>query len=168
MTLGLIWVVLPAAPRQGRGPTSFRADRRRASGRRRADARGRSSRPPDPGRTDHDPRQPSGSDRSRSPRSTVSSGRVRLRRNSSTGSRQKDGGEGALTLRLRLRNASTDAVFAPLDEAFLRDRATGRPDSFIETRRGDAIALFPLAVESEWSIVGQQFRDLKPGEVRKP
>ena len=29
---------------------------------------------------------------------------------------------------------------------------------------GRRIELFPLAVESEWSIVGQDFRELGPGE----
>ena len=36
-----------------------------------------------------------------------------------------DGGDDALNLRLRLRNVSNDAVFAPLDEAFLRERERG-------------------------------------------
>ena len=51
----------------------------------------------------------------------VSSGTVRLVRN--FGAREgKSGGQGALKLRVKLRNTSTDTVLAPLDESFLRDR----------------------------------------------
>lgn len=78
----------------------------------------------------------------------------------------KSGGDDALKLRLRLRNVSTETVIAPLDEAFLRERVSADPDSFIETNGGGpSIAMYPLAVESEWSIAGQEIRELKPGEV---
>lgn len=94
----------------------------------------------------------------------VTSGPVVLERNFE-GHERKPGGENALKLRLRLKNVSTDTTLAPLDEAFVRDRPRADPDSFIETSTGEPpIAQFPLAVESEWSIVGQEFRDLKPGE----
>jgi hypothetical protein len=77
----------------------------------------------------------------------------------------KRGGLGALKLRLRIRNFSSDTLLAPLDEAFLRDREHAEADSFIETSRdGPPIGMYPLAVESEWSIDGQEFRDLKPGQ----
>ena len=76
----------------------------------------------------------------------------------------KEGGTNALLLRLRLKNVSTDKVLAPLDEAFLRERPRAEPDSFVETAVGETIPLYPIALESEWSIVGQVFRDLKPGE----
>ncbi len=67
---------------------------------------------------------------------------------------------------MRLKNVSNDLVLAPFDEAFVRDRLHADPDSSIETKGGGAaIAMFPLAVESEWSIVGQPFRELKPGET---
>jgi hypothetical protein len=79
---------------------------------------------------------------------------------------RKPGGKDALRLRLRLRNTSADVELAPLDEAFLRDRPQADPDSFIELPGGATpIAQFPLAVESEWSIIGQEFRELKPGQV---
>jgi hypothetical protein len=78
----------------------------------------------------------------------------------------KPGGERALKLRLRLRNVSSDVVLAPFDEAFIRDRVGADPESFIETGDGQSpIAMYPLAVESEWSIPGQVFRELKPGET---
>ncbi len=94
----------------------------------------------------------------------VSAGPVVLERNFA-GKETKTGGENALVLRLRVRNVSKDLVLAPLDEAFLRDRPRAAPDSFIETSAGETtIAQFPLALESEWSIVGQEFRDLKPGD----
>jgi hypothetical protein len=98
----------------------------------------------------------------------VWSGRVVLERATSAGRRQRrEGGRGAIVVRLRLRNLSEDTVFAPLDEAFLREPDHGLPRSFLETGRGERIDLFPLAIESEWSIVGQSFRDLRPGEVRE-
>ena len=75
------------------------------------------------------------------------------------------GGEDALWLRLRLRNVSEDLVFAPLDEAFLREPDQGLPVCFIELGDLERIYTYPLAVESEWAIEGQEFRDLKPGEV---
>jgi hypothetical protein len=77
---------------------------------------------------------------------------------------QRDGGQGALILRVRLHNLSSDQVFAPLDEAFLRTRDREAPDSLIETGARTRLALYPLAVESELSIVGQEFRELRPGE----
>ncbi len=75
----------------------------------------------------------------------------------------RDGGGGILVMKARLRNTSEDQVFAPLDEAFLRQPDQGLPDSFIEA--GDErIYSYPLPVESEWLLDGQQFRELKPGE----
>ncbi len=93
---------------------------------------------------------------------------VKLRRATlSGGGEVKDGGSGAMALRVRLRNTSRDAVFAPLDEAFVRDRDDGLPASFVELDGGDRVYLYPLPVDSEWSIVGQDFPALKPGESRE-
>ena len=79
---------------------------------------------------------------------------------------RRTGGKGALRLRIRLKNVSNDLILAPLDEAFVREREPGQPDSYIETTPGrPLIEMYPLAVESEWSIVGQEFRELKPGEA---
>ncbi len=93
---------------------------------------------------------------------------VRLRRSALSGEGEvKDGGSGAMALRLRLRNTSSDAVFAPLDEAFIRDRDDGLSDSFVELDGGGRVYLYPLPVDSEWSIAGQDFPDLKPGESKE-
>jgi hypothetical protein len=79
--------------------------------------------------------------------------------------KERDGGDGALKLRLRLRNLSEDSIFAPLDEAFVREREPGVFDSFIERGGGQVIDMYPLSVYSEWGIDGQEFRELKPGET---
>ena len=79
---------------------------------------------------------------------------------------RKAGGKGALVLRLRLKNVSRDAVFAPLDQAYLRERGKGIVDTFVETKGGERIYPYPLAIESEWSIVDQPFEALRPGESR--
>jgi hypothetical protein len=93
---------------------------------------------------------------------------VNLRRASlGGGGEEKEGGTGAMALRLRLRNTSDDTVFVPLDEAFVRDRDDGLSDSFVELDSGERIYLYPLSVDSEWSIVGQDFPALKPGEARE-
>jgi hypothetical protein len=76
----------------------------------------------------------------------------------------RQAGEGALFLKLRLKNVATDSILVPLDEAFLRERGRGIRDSFIETGPTAQIDMFPLAVVSEWSIVGQEFRELRPDE----
>jgi hypothetical protein len=92
---------------------------------------------------------------------------VTLQRSNLTGKvERKDGGKGALVLHLRLRNTSVDAVFAPLDQTFLRDRAKEVVDTFVEAADGERIYPFSLAVESEWSILGQDFGELRPGETR--
>ena len=79
---------------------------------------------------------------------------------------KKAGGKKALVLRLRLKNLSNDSVFAPLDQAYLRERGKQVVDTFIQTAGDDRIYPYPLAVESEWSIVGQDFSELRPGETR--
>jgi hypothetical protein len=79
---------------------------------------------------------------------------------------RRDGGKNALVLRMKLRNTSDDSVFAPLDQAFLREREKELLDSYLETGAGERVYPFPLAVESEWSIVGQEFGELRPGESR--
>jgi hypothetical protein len=76
----------------------------------------------------------------------------------------RDGGPGALFLRVRLTNRSPDATFAPLEPAFVREPDRGRPESFLESPSGERIDTFPLPQASEWSIHGQTFRELRPGE----
>ena len=93
----------------------------------------------------------------------ITSGNVKLSRSfGEAGARE--GGGGALMLKLRLKNASKDSIFAPLDEGFLRERGRGTNDSLIATSDGQQIDMYPLAVTSEMAIVGQEFRELKPGE----
>src|SRR5271166_2182425 len=66
---------------------------------------------------------------------------------------------------LELANRSTSSTFAPLDPAIVRDTVPAVDQSFIEVPGGRRIAMFRLAIESEWSIQGQVFRALKPGET---
>lgn len=76
----------------------------------------------------------------------------------------RDGGADALFLRARFRNRSTDAVFAPLDESLVREPDDGLAGSFLETAEGSRIYAYPLPVQSDWSIAGQTFSALRPGE----
>ncbi len=78
----------------------------------------------------------------------------------------KDGGKRALVLRLRLRNVTDDAAFSPLDQLYLRERGDRVVDTFVETGRNERIYPYPLAVDSEWSVVGQDFTELRPRESR--
>lgn len=77
----------------------------------------------------------------------------------------REGGSGAWVLHVRLKNTSQDQIFAPLDEAFVRQRESGAADSFIETPTAGRIEMYPLAVESEWAIPDQSFRAIRPGET---
>ena len=70
----------------------------------------------------------------------------------------------ALVLRLKLKNISADHAFAPLERRFCASRRAAVDRSSIVTSQGKSINLFPLAVDSEWSIVGQEFPSLEPGE----
>jgi hypothetical protein len=78
-----------------------------------------------------------------------------------------DESENFLHLRLKLKNVAVSDEFAPFDPAFLREPDRGFPASFIETGTGDRISPYPLATESEWSIVGQSFEKLVPGETKE-
>ena len=71
----------------------------------------------------------------------------------------------SLVLRLRVKNVSKDNEFAPLERRFLREQSAALDRSTIETTPGNCIGLFPLALDSEWSIEGQSFSILKPGET---
>lgn len=75
----------------------------------------------------------------------------------------RHGGDDALWLRLHLRNVSEGESLRPLDPASARRPDHGRPDSLIETDRAP-LTVFPLAASSEWSIEGQEFPRLDPGE----
>ena len=70
-----------------------------------------------------------------------------------------------LILKVTLKNLSTDTIFAPLDEGYLREPDRGLPLSYIQdVNSSNRIYFYPLPVASEWNIFGQKFRDLKPGE----
>ncbi len=79
---------------------------------------------------------------------------------------RREGGKGALVLRLKLTNRSKDAVFAPLDRAYVRERGKDVVDTFLTTAGDERVYPYPLAVDSEWSIVGQDFGELKPGQSK--
>ena len=79
---------------------------------------------------------------------------------------RREGGKKALILRLKLRNTTKDSVFAPLDHAYLRERGNEIVDTYVETADHQKVYPFPLAVDSELSIVGQDFAELKPGESK--
>ncbi len=72
--------------------------------------------------------------------------------------------DGCLILRLQLTNRSADHEFSPLDRNLVRDRDLRMFDPYIETSDGRSLRLFPLALDSEWSIRGQDFPLLHPGE----
>jgi hypothetical protein len=71
----------------------------------------------------------------------------------------------SLMLRLKLTNISSDQAFAPLDRALIRGQNSALDGSQIACSDGETVALFPLAVDSEWVIEGQEFPVLKPGET---
>jgi hypothetical protein len=68
-----------------------------------------------------------------------------------------------LVLRLRLTNRSKDQTYSPVDRNLVRERDNSAFDPFIATSDGQTIRLFPLAMDSEWSIRGQEFSSLRPG-----
>ena len=79
---------------------------------------------------------------------------------------ERKGLPGTIVLRVRLRNASDDQSFAPLDPSFVRQRGSEVPPTFAEAPGGNRLYPYPLAFESEMGIVGQDFRELRPGETR--
>ncbi|MBX6312484.1 MAG: hypothetical protein IRY99_06125 [Isosphaeraceae bacterium] len=98
----------------------------------------------------------------------IRAGRADLERMAPDGRReQREGEPGSLILRFRLRNLSRHETFAPLDPAFVRLPDRGQPDSVIEVRGGEPIDPYRLALHSEWSIIGQVFDPLGPGESRE-
>lgn len=69
-----------------------------------------------------------------------------------------------LLLRLQFVNRSSQYTFAPMDLNLVRERDLRAFDPYITTSGGERIRLFPLALDSEWSIRGQEFPVLRPGE----
>ncbi len=71
---------------------------------------------------------------------------------------------GSLMLKLRLTNVSGDHQFAPLDRLLIRGQNSPLDRSYIASSGPGKIRLFPLALDSEWAILGQSFPVLKSGE----
>ncbi|QDV36110.1 hypothetical protein [Tautonia plasticadhaerens] len=96
----------------------------------------------------------------------VSVGRVELQRTRVDGrAERRPGGDRAMHLRVRLRNASDSLVFAPIDASLVREPDRRLPETFVEDASGGRVYAYRLPVSSEWGILGQEFRDLRPGEV---
>jgi hypothetical protein len=69
----------------------------------------------------------------------------------------------SLVLSLHVANRDEANAFAPIDRAFVREIIGTRSETFVETGSG-RLEMFPLAIESEWSIQSQSFPVLEPGE----
>jgi hypothetical protein len=93
---------------------------------------------------------------------SVTAAPVQLRRSIQPDKGRRE--ETSLILRMKLTNVSKEYAFAPLDQILVRERGVRPFDPYIETSEGTAIRLFPLAIDSEWSIVGQEFATLQPGD----
>ncbi|MFI5457229.1 MAG: hypothetical protein ACHRXM_17425 [Isosphaerales bacterium] len=96
------------------------------------------------------------------PRAVVSAPVELVRKIEPPDYRREDGD--SLVLRFKVTNISKDHVIAPLDRDLIRDQTSPLDRSLIVTSGGRPISLFPLAVDSEWLIQGQEFPVLKPGE----
>jgi len=71
----------------------------------------------------------------------------------------------SLVLRLRFTNLSKSQSFAPLELAYIREQSSPLDRCFITSSGGKTIGAFPLAVDSEWSIVGQECPVLDQGKT---
>jgi hypothetical protein len=96
------------------------------------------------------------------PRSIVRRGLELVRLEGATGDRRE--GSPSLVLEMSLINRSGAQGLAPLEPAFVRDSNIAVDQAFIENPGGRRISMFRLATESEWSIEGQVFPTLGPGE----
>ena len=70
----------------------------------------------------------------------------------------------SLVLRFKLTNLSNQQSLKPLARSLISDAASPLDRSFVVLPDGGKIEVYPLAVESEWLISGQEFSILKPGE----
>ncbi len=73
--------------------------------------------------------------------------------------------EECLVLRLKLTNISKQHSLTPLAPNLVRERGLRPYEPYIATAGGPSIRLFPLAFDSEWAIVGQEFTTLQPGDT---
>jgi hypothetical protein len=96
---------------------------------------------------------------------SVTAAPVQLRRSIQPQRRRSE--EASLILRIKLSNISEKNTFTPLDQNLVRERGLRPHDPYIETSEGTTIRLFPLAIDSEWSIVGQEFSELQPGDTEE-
>lgn len=97
----------------------------------------------------------------------VKAGSTTLEHRTPDGNRERsDGGSGSLILRLRLRNLSKNDTFTPVERSFVRQPDQGMPASYIELETGGLLENYPLALDSERSIVGQSFEPLGPNQSR--
>jgi hypothetical protein len=71
----------------------------------------------------------------------------------------------SLVLRLQLTNLSKGQSFAPLELAYIREQSSHLDRCLITSSGTATIGVYPLAVDSEWSIVGQEARVLERGET---
>jgi hypothetical protein len=69
----------------------------------------------------------------------------------------------SLILRVRLKNLSDNRTFAPLEPASVRENLAIRNETFVESDRGK-VGMYPLVLQSEWSLADQSFPKLPPGE----
>ncbi|MEO6809528.1 MAG: hypothetical protein ABI353_10505 [Isosphaeraceae bacterium] len=98
---------------------------------------------------------------------SVKAGHTSLEHHKPDGSReQSDGGAGSLILQLRVRNLSPKTTFTPLERSFVRQPDRGMPASYIELENGGLLENYPLALDSERSIIGQSFEPLAPNQAR--
>jgi len=70
----------------------------------------------------------------------------------------------SLVLRVKFRNTSSDLSFVPIDENFLRENKEAPVYSFIDLGDGATIGMFDLSEFSEFSIEGQPFDEIVPGQ----
>ncbi len=70
----------------------------------------------------------------------------------------------SLVLRLKLTNLSNTDSLKPLAHSLISDAASPLDRSSVALHGGGKIDLYPLAVESEWLIAGQEFSILEPRE----
>ena len=77
---------------------------------------------------------------------------------------KRDGGRRAIVLKVQLQNLAKDEIFAPVDPSFVRSGTDNESETYFELATGRKLYPGPLAVQSEWSLIGQSFAVLRPGE----
>jgi hypothetical protein len=74
------------------------------------------------------------------------------------------GGDQTIELKLRITNRSKSAKITPLARASFRTPDHGDPKSLIENGTDHPLTNFPLPVASEWTVSGETFAELAPGD----